>query len=202
MFRPEKKPNRMDDQNCRKKQPELVRESLLQATRDLTIENGWGNFSLDTIAKKAGVSKGGLMHHFPNKQVLLDALGDQMMAFLDNHIREAMEQDPDPEGRFIRAYLSISLLPEDAPQKKLMIAACLTGPHDERTHQRWHDWIESKMTNSRRYVRDMIVKYAADGLWFDAMHCVKLPANMRSAIIQRLIEITRRKEDPIDEMQP
>lgn len=175
---------------------------MIQAARELTIEKGWGNFSLEAVAHRVGVSKGGLIHHFPNKQALLDAISDQIMEYLDSHIRLEMENDPEPEGKLIRAYLSMSLLPDDDPNKNLMMAAYLTGWKDERSCQRWNEWIENRLAESRRYVRDMIVKYAADGLWHEHIMGDKLSPKMRTEIIKRLIEITKIKEEPINEKNP
>lgn len=36
--------------------------------------DGIAALSLNAVAREAGVSKGGLLHHFPNKQALIFAL--------------------------------------------------------------------------------------------------------------------------------
>lgn len=187
----------MTDPCHRKKQPELVRESLIEAAKQLTLEHGWGNFSLDAAAKIAGVSKGGLIHHFPNKQALLDALSEHLTRWVQNHVEQTMAGDKDPQGRFVRAYLSIFRLPDDDLHKKLLLVACMTAPHDERAHRRWHDWVDAKMIESRCYVRDMIVKFAADGLWINTLLGEEIDPAMRDAVIERLIDYTKTKEEPL-----
>ena len=51
-----------------------AREKLLEAADQIAREAGPSNLSLDAVALKAGVSKGGLLYHFPSKAKLLEAL--------------------------------------------------------------------------------------------------------------------------------
>lgn len=50
------------------------RERILVAAADVARESGPGNLSLDAVAGRAGVSKGGLLYNFPTKAKLLQAL--------------------------------------------------------------------------------------------------------------------------------
>ncbi len=50
-------------------------------------------------------ARAGLLHHFPNKNTLLEALFDSLIERLDRAIEEAMRADPLPHGRFTRGYL-------------------------------------------------------------------------------------------------
>jgi len=55
-----------------KKQPKEIRiEAILEAAVEEFLQKGYDGASIDAIAKRAGVSKGGFYHHFPNKVVLL-----------------------------------------------------------------------------------------------------------------------------------
>ena len=54
------------------KQPKEVRvEAILEAAVEEFFLKGYDGASIDAIAKRAGVSKGGFYHHFPNKEILL-----------------------------------------------------------------------------------------------------------------------------------
>lgn len=50
--------------------PELTRQHILQVTAEEMRTKGYKAASLSDILQKAGVSKGGLYHHFANKQEL------------------------------------------------------------------------------------------------------------------------------------
>ena len=55
----------------RKLQKEIRVDSLLMAAVDEFLDKGYNGASMDAIARRAGVSKGGLYHHFANKEILL-----------------------------------------------------------------------------------------------------------------------------------
>ena len=69
----------------RKREPDVTREKLLTAAFDEIYRRGFQAASLDTILDQAGVTKGALYHHFPDKR----ALG---VAVIDNVIRDLLLQ--------------------------------------------------------------------------------------------------------------
>lgn len=58
----------------RTRNPGATRQRLLDAAADLAFEEGASSLSLDAVAARAGVSKGGLLYHFPSKNALLGAM--------------------------------------------------------------------------------------------------------------------------------
>lgn len=50
-----------------------TRDLLLQAALGLLME-GESAFTLDAVVKRTGVSKGGLIHHFPSKEALIEGV--------------------------------------------------------------------------------------------------------------------------------
>jgi AcrR family transcriptional regulator len=65
------------------------RERILAAAIDVAQEEGPGNLSLDAVAHRAGVSKGGLLYNFPTKAKLLQALVEAYLAKFDQAMEEA-----------------------------------------------------------------------------------------------------------------
>ena len=47
---------------------------ILRAAEDVILGQGIGAMSLDAVAKRAGLSKSGLLHHFHSKDAMVDAL--------------------------------------------------------------------------------------------------------------------------------
>src|SRR5205809_615370 len=47
---------------------------LLDAAEAVVVRQGIANLTLDAVAAEAGMSKGGLLHHFPTKDRLVEAL--------------------------------------------------------------------------------------------------------------------------------
>lgn len=61
------------------------RQRILLAAEHLLARNGWRNTSLAQIARNAGVSAAGLLHHFTSKEQLLHAVLDARDADDDIH---------------------------------------------------------------------------------------------------------------------
>jgi TetR/AcrR family transcriptional regulator, transcriptional repressor for nem operon len=63
----------------RKREPDITREKLLAAAFDEIYRRGFQAASLDTILAEAGVTKGALYHHFPDKAALGHAVVEEMV---------------------------------------------------------------------------------------------------------------------------
>ncbi|MDG3010153.1 helix-turn-helix transcriptional regulator [Rhodococcus sp. D2-41] len=73
----------------------------LRAARELFAIHGYHGTSIRAIADSAGLSVPGLYHHYPSKQVILDALVTHAMNQMLTHTRAAdAASDGSPDGRF------------------------------------------------------------------------------------------------------
>jgi AcrR family transcriptional regulator len=61
------------------------KQRILAAAQRLLTQNGWRNTTLAQIAKEAGVSAAGLLHHFESKEQLLHAVVDARDVDDDTH---------------------------------------------------------------------------------------------------------------------
>jgi len=185
----------MSEAHHRKKQPAVVRQQLLDVAARLACAQGMTAVTLDAVSAASGVSKGGLLHHFPSKNALLGALFDNLVARLDAAIDDAMRDDPVPHGRFTRAYLRAVLAlrdkSEEAKDWAQVTMAMLTEPS---LRQRWRDWVRER---GEEYVGTdsspsaQIVRLAADGLWLaDILGSHEMDERERQSLIASLIELT------------
>lgn len=83
---------------------ERTQRRILEAAARAIATKGVG-VSLDTIARSAGVSKGGLMHHFPSRDELLTALMGDLLAQFNEAVTAALDPADDAPGRLTRAYV-------------------------------------------------------------------------------------------------
>lgn len=65
------------------------RERILVAAAEVARNAGPGSLSLDAIAQRAGVSKGGLLYNFPTKAKLLQGLVEKHLDEMERAIDEA-----------------------------------------------------------------------------------------------------------------
>ncbi|MBB4566175.1 TetR/AcrR family transcriptional regulator [Rhizobium leucaenae] len=186
----------MSDAHHRKKQPLLVRQQLLEVAARLASEKGMTAVTLDAVSGASGVSKGGLLHHFPNKNTLLEALFDSLLERLDEAIEEAMRADPVPHGRFTRGYLRACLALRDQPQETRDWAqVTMVLLSEPQLRQRWRDWVRER---SEEYVGTdssadaAIVRLATDGIWLaDLLGSHDMDERAREKLVDRLIELTQ-----------
>lgn len=64
----------------RKKQPQITRMALLDAAGGEFARSGYAGTGLGGVVKRAGLTKGGLFHHFPDKRSLALAWIDERLA--------------------------------------------------------------------------------------------------------------------------
>jgi AcrR family transcriptional regulator len=88
------------------------RNRILEVAQRILIRNGWRNTSLNQIAREAGVSTPGLLHHFASKEQLLIAVLDARDANDDaraDRSGDIIEQIERAGNRFIEAPHSVGL---------------------------------------------------------------------------------------------
>ena len=59
--------------------PAISKELVLDAAESVVRDVGASHMTLDAVAERAGISKGGLLHNFPNKDALLQGMINRMM---------------------------------------------------------------------------------------------------------------------------
>lgn len=75
-----------------KKDPIRLYQQLLESAAMIAGRDGIAALSLNAVAREAGVSKGGLLHHFPNKQALIYALFARLLAIMEEAIAALMQK--------------------------------------------------------------------------------------------------------------
>lgn len=81
-----------------KRQRPNARDRILNAVLAVTEKSGAGHMSLEAIARQAGVSKGGLLYHFPTKKSLMRALVEHHISLTEEAIVEAELAVPSPNA--------------------------------------------------------------------------------------------------------
>jgi AcrR family transcriptional regulator len=89
--------------------PPSREDLLLDAAEAVIVRDGIASLTLDAVAAQAGVSKGGLLHHFPNKDRLVEALVVRTAGAIREHYEQAWLETPQGPGRMARALLEANL---------------------------------------------------------------------------------------------
>jgi len=184
-----------------KKQPDVVRRRLIEGAEALIVGRGLAELTLASVAAAAGVTKGGLLHHFPSKQALVRALFADCLARLDAVIDAGLARDGAAHGRFTRAYLD-SVVEADARTRDLWAALSIALLSDPALRADWSDWMRARRARHRATDDDprlAAVRHAADGLWLaDLLHDAEA-AEERAAVVAALRALTRANDDDDDD---
>ena len=161
----------MQQASPRKKAPEQVRQSILQHAICLAAEKGVTGVSIQAVADLVGVSKGGVFHHFPNKQKLLEAMVVEQLEQLDRVVDELISQDRDRYGCFTRAYIEITLEKQVLGLEHSWSAISMIMLTDRTFNEYWIEWLDKRLARHQDTDNDLelkILRYAADGIWLTA----------------------------------
>lgn len=78
---------------------------MLDAAEAVVVRQGIGNLTLDAVAVEARMSKGGLLHHFPSKDSLVEGLVSRCAEHWRQGVLAVVEETPEGPGRMARALL-------------------------------------------------------------------------------------------------
>ncbi|MCS3429548.1 TetR/AcrR family transcriptional regulator [Klebsiella sp. BIGb0407] len=154
----------MTNKHTRKKQPALVRASLIECTRILAARDSLSTTSVQAICDMAGVTKGAFFHHFPSKEAMLSCVYAQMLEEYSTQITHLMETDPFQTGAFTRAYLELAISTINNPEMVTLWKSAMT---DTQVCQYWRDWYLTILEERKEFEERPefeIVRLAADGL--------------------------------------
>ncbi len=149
------------------------KDKMLEAACEIVAQLGIGAMTLEAVAARAGVSKGGLLYHFPNKDALvlgmIGRMEQQFEADIETEIaREAGQGNAPIAGRWLRAYVRVSL--QQVDQSDAMHAALMAPMYENP--ELLHSMQAAELRWQQRAENDgvsvpvaMVVWLAADGYW-------------------------------------
>lgn len=167
------------------------RIQLLEAAAAIVNEQGSEYLTLDAVAHKAGVSKGGLLYHFKNKTALIQGLVDHANTLYKTNVDGHWNKTSSAEaGNILRAFIEATRehREENASITSGMLAAQgsnknLLSPLQD-TYRDWQTQIEHDGLDP---VDATIIRLAIDGLWLSEIFGIDaIDDDMRQQVLDRL----------------
>ncbi|MGI6246844.1 MAG: TetR/AcrR family transcriptional regulator [Pseudochelatococcus sp.] len=93
---------------------EIDRDRILDAAEAVILASGGRQFTLDAVAERAGISKGGLVYTFATKDALIAAALEREMARFQAAVDERIEEDEAAPDRRLLAHVDEALTEDDA----------------------------------------------------------------------------------------
>lgn len=144
-----------------------TRRAVLDATARMVATQGAG-VSLDAIARAAGVSKSGLLHHFRSRDQLLLALAEDLTERFIAEVQRAVDPSDHAPGRLVRAYVRVTFAEMESatavPEHVMLVAALAPVPGvAEHMQEDTRHWNKAFTADGLHPDRVLLIVKAADG---------------------------------------
>jgi len=167
--------------------------SILNAACKIITDKGAEAFTIAAVAREAGISKGGLLYHFPSKNELIEGMIKRMIDEMESSLDQEMAKNGD---NFLMAFVRVSLN-NDIAQNKLSTALSAVIANDPELLKplqiRYLEWQNRTAASAPSPEIGTLVRLAMDGLWIaDLFNFAPPSPEMREKLLKVLISIIRR----------
>src|ERR1700719_1734110 len=130
---------------------EIDRDRILDAAEAVILEAGGRSFTLDAVAARAGISKGGLVYNFATKDELVHAALEREMARFREAVHRRVVGGPTEPVEMVLAHIEEALGEDDVTTQKaaFLVTALVHAP----------DMLEPV----RRYYRELLDPLLSEG---------------------------------------
>ncbi len=179
-----------------------TKHRILTAAEDVVLRDGVAHLTLEAAATEAGLSKGGVLYHFPSRDALVEAMVARLIAEFEADIARHLPVPGSPgagaPGAFTRAYVAATFAPggEDPGRQDRLGAALLAAAAAEPglldPLQRAADgWQARLVDDGLDPVLATAIRLACDGLWLCDLFGLAPPgAGRRAALATALGRLT------------
>ncbi|MER8371381.1 TetR/AcrR family transcriptional regulator [Mesorhizobium sp. M1409] len=169
------------------------REKILAAAADVARESGPGSLSLEAVASRAGVSKGGLLYNFPTKAKLMQGLVEGYLREFEQALDSARANDKDENPLAVYIRLSANDCEEKRPSASWIFSAIAEDPDFMTPIKTFKRQLFERLKGETPDLKSLLVCYLAiEGLrsmnLFDAD---VLSKDERELLVSSLLEIAK-----------
>ncbi|QQK79103.1 TetR/AcrR family transcriptional regulator [Salicibibacter cibi] len=153
------------------------REKILKAAAKTVSRVGIGNVTLEQVAEEAGISKGGLLYHFPSKQALLKGMVDYVFKRSNEAIAE-YENAHDFSLSYVLSTLDDVDREGDISTMDKSAIMAIANDRDLLTpmQQQYNEWMRLLRAENSEEVAT-IIRLITSGLWFENLFDIHLHGN-------------------------
>ena len=170
----------------------------LDAAARLVVSGGARALTISAVAEEAGLSRGGVLYHFPSKEALIGGMLARMSARFDAVLAEEVDADreryPEAErARAARAFLRASLRmdrDEEATFAGLAAAVAYDPSLLDPIRGRQREWVDGALSDVGGIDGAALV-VASHALWLSKLFGLDaLSGPEREAVVERLETLT------------
>jgi AcrR family transcriptional regulator len=169
--------------------------AILDAANRVILDQGVEALTLEAVAQQAGVSKGGLLYHFPSKKKLIAAMINRLIAEVDSSLAEELVKSG---GDYLTAYIRASFVinPERDKISCALFAAIAHDPDLIKPLQaRFFEMQREIAAAAVSPEIGTILRLALDGLWIsDLFGFAPPPPELREKMLGALLAIAQKTD--------
>lgn len=171
-----------------------ARGRILDAAEQLVADQGASSLTLDAVAQAAGVSKGGLLYHYPNKDALLAAMIERHCDDLDERCARELEGLPahQPSSRLKASILGV-LTPRAGREDvgaALLAAAANKPALLDGARARYAEHVAQLTASGGCFARSAVIMLAVDGLMLgEVWRLTPFTSEQRDLIVKELLRL-------------
>jgi AcrR family transcriptional regulator len=181
-----------------------TRDRILDAAESIVIRDGVARLTLDAAAAEAQLSKGGVLYHFPTRDLLVSGMVERLVAAfdadLDDEVATDAAGDSTETGRYVRAYVRATVRESQTPEEvrreragAAVLAAMASEPQLlEPLRTSFDRWQRRLVADGIDPVKATVARLAADGLWLiELFGFAPLGEPLRGKVAAYLDELAR-----------
>lgn len=178
------------------------RTLILDAATCVVQRSGVTAVTFDSVAAEAGLTRGGIMYHFPSREELLTALHEHQAAAWEAVLVRSAGKSAEESSVDERLAAYVRVCAESATRAELqfLLEAVSTPEHMSpwtAVLDRWTPSIDPDSIDptDQEAVSRLVARLAADGLWMhEALSNQPLPPAVRTAIAELIAQPVPRDE--------
>jgi AcrR family transcriptional regulator len=180
-----------------------TRRAVLVAAAEIVVSEGAAKLTLDAVAERCGLSKGGILHHFSTKDSLIAAMIADIVALFEADLQRNMQGESGP-GSFARAFLRACVDRDGIVTRTLRVSAgivaavAINAQLLQPLRSRYEEWVARLEDDGIDPAIAELVRSAADGLWLGGVfELAPSKAALRVRMFDKLVELTHVRPAPV-----
>lgn len=184
-----------------------TRDLILDAAQQVVVREGITSLTIDAVAQRAALSKGGVLYHFASKEKLIAGLVDRLILNFEADLAyyHFEEEKRNSRGAWLRAFLRASFEPTtsrgdgshdleifSALVAALSVQADLLRPLQDR-YRVWQRRVEEDGIHPALATT---LRMACEGMWFCGVLNLGPPGeNLRRQVMELLTQLSAGEKD-------
>ncbi|WMJ69324.1 TetR/AcrR family transcriptional regulator [Stenotrophomonas sp. 24(2023)] len=168
------------------------RTRILDAAIAVINREGVHAVTFESVAAESGLTRGGLLYHFPSRQALLRGIDEHLVQQWEASMEQLLGKAAGDATAHERYQAFVRVSAHSATRAELVFMLESADPDRDAAPwagamQRWAPAAPSATDSDAAVLDDFVARLAADGLWiYEAMYHGKLDDAVRARLVERI----------------